>query len=49
MLDKFNISQNLADSNNTYENSFKRIKKKYELFFEKFKKKKNLSLKKILK
>ena len=49
MLDKFNISQNLADSNSTYENSFKRIKKKYELFFEKFKNKKKFIIEKNIK
>ena len=49
MLDHFNITQNLADTNNTYENSFKRIKKKFELISEKFKLKKKFIIEKNVK
>ena len=49
MLDHFNITQNLADTNNTYENSLKRIKKKFELIFENFKLKKKFIIEKNVK
>lgn len=49
MLDHFNIIQNLADTNNMYENHFKRIKKKIELFFENFKYKKKFIIEKNVK